>query len=76
MLFPSGAFDPKTTKKQDMMHAMFGLMLHHSGDERTIVNGVTGFADLTDFGVKHQTFWTLEDLKKSADMMNVSCVAV
>ena len=40
--------------------------------ENITVNGFTGLADLTDFTLKHQTFWTLDDIKKSADFMNVS----
>ena len=36
------------------------------------VNGVVGLADLTRFGVKHQTFWTMDDAKKQGAFMNVS----
>ena len=39
--------------------------------ENITVNGFTGLADLTDFTLKHQTFWTLDDIKKSADFKNV-----
>ena len=37
-----------------------------------LVNGITGLADLTRFGVKHQTVWTMEDAKKQGAMINVS----
>ena len=36
------------------------------------VNGVVGLAGLTRFGVKHQTFWTMDDAKKQGAFMNVS----
>ena len=69
-----GALDPKSPDydKKDLMQAMFGLFISQTWDEGSIVNGFTGLADLTHFGVKHQTYWTLDDFKRSADMMNVS----
>ncbi len=55
-----------------MLKTMFGFMLHYPLTEKAVVNGMTGFADLTKFAMKHQTFWTLEDMKLFSALMNAS----
>ena len=69
-----GSFDPKSKKysKKDMFLGIFGMMLYHNMTERNNVNGFMGFADLTDFQLKHQTWWNLDDMKRFSDIMNVS----
>ena len=71
-----GSFDTKCKKysKKDIFVGIFGMFLYHNTNENNNVNGSICFADLTDFQLKHQTFWSLEDLKKLADVMNVSFV--
>ena len=63
-----------------MMKGMFGTMLYYSTmHEKSVVNGVTGMGDLSRFQVKHQTFWTLDDVKRWSKLMNVSscwCITV
>ncbi len=68
-----GAFEPKSPDydKPAIMKAMIGLFLHNLSTEKVQVHGVAALGDLTDFQVKHQTYWTLDDLKRSAAMMNV-----
>ena len=68
-----GSFDPKSKKysKKDMFLGIFGMMLYHNMTERNNVNGFMGFADLTDFQLKHQTWWNLDDMKRFSDIMNV-----
>ena len=70
----SGSFDPKSKKysKKDMFVGMIGIMLYQNMKERNNVNGFMGFGDLTDFQLKHQMWWKLDDLKRFAEFMNVS----
>ena len=44
-------------------------------NEGTAVNGFTGIVDLTDFGIKSHV-WTLEEMKKYAEIMNVGCLYI
>ena len=53
------------------MKAMVGSFLHNLSNDKLQVHGIAVLGDLTDFQVKHQTYWTLDDLKRSAKMMNV-----
>ena len=74
--FPSqyaGAFDPKSKKydKNDLFAAVFGLSIYQSTCERTAVNGIVAFVDLTDFQLKHQAFWKIEDIKNLVELVNV-----
>ena len=73
IFFSTGAFDPKSKKfnKNDIFAAIMGLLIYQSSCERTVVNGVRAFADLTDFVMKHQAFWKIDDLKRFAEIMNV-----
>ena len=54
-----------------MFVGIFGIMLYQNTTESNNVNGSKGFADLTDFQLKHQMWWTPEDMKKFAEVMNV-----
>ena len=74
MFLLTGAFDPKSNKydKNDIFAAIIGLSLYQSTCERTAVNGITAFLDLTEFQMKHQMFWKIDDLKKFADLLNVN----
>ena len=47
------------------------MMLYQNTTERNNVNGFIGFSDLTDFQLKHQTWWDLDDMKRFSDVMNV-----
>ena len=69
----AGVFDPYSKKynKNDVHAAIIGLSIYQSKCERTAVNGITAFFDLTEFQMKHQLFWKLDDLKRIADLMNV-----
>ena len=73
IFFSTGAFDPKSKKfnKNDIFAAIMGLLIYQSSCEQTAVNGVRAFADLTDFEMKHQAFWKVDDRKRFAEIMNV-----
>ena len=76
MYFPSqyaGAFDPKSKKynKHDLFAAVFGLSIYQTTCERTAVNGIVAFLDLSDFQLRHQAFWKIEDIKNLVDLVNV-----
>ena len=69
-----GSFDPKSKAydKKDIFHALFGVFINETACERSIVNGFTGMMDLTTFTLKHNSIWSMDDLKRTGDMMNVS----
>ena len=68
-----GSFDPKSKAydKKDIFHALFGVFINETACERSIVNGFTGMMDLTTFTIKHNSIWSMDDLKRTGDMMNV-----
>ena len=70
----TGSFDPKSKAydKKDIFHALFGVFINETACERSIVNGFTGMMDLTTFTLKHNSIWSMDDLKRTGDMMNVS----
>ena len=72
-LFSTGAFEPKSKEydKNDIWAAIIGLSLYQSTCERTAVNGIVTFLDLTEFQMKHQLFWKFDDVKRFADLANV-----
>ena len=69
----SGSFDPKSKAydKKDIFHALFGVFINETACERSIVNGFTGMMDLTTFTLEHNSIWSMDDLKRTGDMMNV-----
>ncbi len=58
--------------KPSIMKCFLGCMIHMLWDDNLQVNGTAVIGDLTGFNMQHQLYWTVEDLKRSAVLMNVS----
>ena len=58
------------------LHLQVGIMIWRMWDEHSQVHGLKGFADLTDFTMKHQVAYGVSDIQRIAHVMNVSSLPV
>jgi len=67
LLIDYGAMDPslKGKEKDDSMKAFLAIFHHLCRDENILVNGFIEVNDMTGMTFKHQTMWSLDDMKKS-----------
>ena len=73
LLSISALIDPKSKNydKNAIMKAMMGGIVFALTKEEIQVHGVSSMGDLTGFTMAHNSFWTLEDIKKSSAIWNV-----
>ena len=64
-------FDPKTLDRRHLMKAQMAILHLIMRDENTNVNGVVYLLDMTGLEVKHQLYWTLEDIKRNMHIFQV-----
>ena len=72
----AGNFDPKTLDKRHMMRAQMAIFHLIMRDENTNVNGLVYLLDMTGLEVKHQLFWTLEDIKRNMHLFQVKLICL
>ncbi len=54
-----------------VMKAVFAIMLHLLSDENNQVNGFIWFSDMSNFSLKHQTFWGYDVMVNSTKCFEV-----
>ena len=59
-----------------MMRGLIAHTLNQFHDEEAQVNGVLYFIDATGFGIKHQTYFSMEENKKSINLFQVYLLAM
>ena len=66
--------DPKCRDydKSTPMKCFLANIIYMLRDDNLQVNGTAVIGDLTGFTVQHQLFWSPDDLKKLATVINVS----
>ena len=66
LFFHLAAYDPASWKnrKPDCLRAMYTMFYYIVSNELTQVNGIVYLSDMTGLTVAHQTFWSMEEMRK------------
>ena len=74
IFFHLAALNPKSTKydKKAVWGAFMGGIIARISDEALQVTGIRALGDLTSFTMAHQSFWSMEEMKKTSSIWNVS----
>jgi len=70
ILYRLGSFNPYSDEydKAAIMRAFTALFLHQIHEESVQVNGFVYLLDASEFGLKHQLFWSVRDLMEIAKL--------
>ena len=76
LLHLTAAYDPAEwkNKKGDMVRAMYCAIFYMIRDEQCQVNGIVFLSDMTGLTLAHQTFWSIDEVKRQMKYWQVRCM--